>query len=438
MVTTQCLNETSAMTLLAITFDYDSSGKQDHFLYYAPGAGQVTIYKTNADGTFAKVYSQSSSTPGFGAGNVDLTNPGDRVIAFDFLGNGKLDHLLCYRPNTGDGNPGLVSILQKNSDDTFQAVFTSDEGIGKYDLANPIDNIVAFDYLSSGKLDHLVCYRSHQGICWILQNNNGNFSAVYQNNGQGIGGYTLLCDSNHQDFIIPYDYSGNGHLDHLVCYCPGLGAIYIIENDNGTFKPTSIQQGYGGSGISQFDLSNPVDRIIAYDYAGSGSQDHLLCYRPGTGLVYILQNTNGAFSPVYPPNGSGTSSDGIGGYMLGNPDACIFAYDYSSSGHEDYLFCYRTAGNASIITVTVQNYANVNVAVVQNKQVLVTLPAAPSSTQPSSAQVQIDGSAEVLLQEPQSNGDWWAVCFVAPNTLKNGSTIMNNVTWGSGVACNIQ
>ena len=92
------LNETSTTTLLAITFDYDSSGKQDHCLYYAPGTGQATIYKTNADGTFAKVYSQSSSTPGFGAGNVDLTNSGDRVIAFDFLGNGKLDHLLCHRP----------------------------------------------------------------------------------------------------------------------------------------------------------------------------------------------------------------------------------------------------------------------------------------------------------------------------------------------------
>ena len=434
MVTTQRLNETSAMTLLAITFDYDSSGKQDHFLYYAPGTGQVTIYKTNADGTFATVYSQSSSTPGFGAGNVDLTNPGDRVIAFDFLGNGKLDHLLCYRPNTGDVIPGLVSILQKNSDGSFQAVFTSYQGIGNYNLANPIDKIVAFDFSSTGKLDHLVCYRSREGICWILQNNNGNFSAVYQNNGQGIGGYTLLCDANHQDFIIPYDYSGNGHLDHLVCYCPGLGAIYIIENDNGTFKPTSsVQQGYGGSGISQFDLSNSLDRIICYDYAGSGSQNYLLCYRPGTGLVYILQSTNGAFSLVYPPGG--TVPYGIGGYTLDNLDACIIAYDYSSSGHEDYLFCYRTAGNASIITVTVQNYANVAVAVVQNKQVLVTLPAAPSSTQPSSAQVQIDSTAEVLLQEP---GQWYAVCSVAPNTLKNGSTIMDNVTWGSGVACNIQ
>ena len=90
MVTTPCLDETSTTTLLVITLDYDSSGKQDHFMYYTPGSGQVTIYKANADGTFAKVYSQGSSTPGFGAGNVDLTNPGDRVMAFDFLGNGKL------------------------------------------------------------------------------------------------------------------------------------------------------------------------------------------------------------------------------------------------------------------------------------------------------------------------------------------------------------
>ena len=429
MVTTQ-LNETSTTTLLAITFDYDSSGKQDHCLYYAPGTGQATIYKTNADGTFAKVYSQSSSTPGFGAGNVDLTNPGDRVIAFDFLGNGKLDHLLCYRPNTGDVNPGLVSILQKNPDGTFKAVFTSNQGIGGYNLANPIDKIVAFDYQSSGKLDHLVCYRSGEGVCWILKNVNGTFSQVY--NEKGIGGYDL-ADPQQRDLIIAYDYSGNGHLDHLVCYRPGTGAIFIIANNNGTFNAI-YKQGAPGSGISKFDLSNSLDRIIAYDYAGSGSEDHLLCYRPGTGLVYILQNTNGAFSPVYPPNGSGTT-DGIGGYMLGNPDACIIAYDYSSSGHEDYLFCYRTA--ASIITVTVQNYANVPVAVVQNNQVLVTLPPG-SSTQPSSAQVQVDSTAQVLLQEPPPSGNWYAVCSVQPNMLKNGSTIMNNVTWGPTVACNIQ
>ena len=104
---------------------------------------------------------------GLGLAVMDLTNPNDRVIAFDFLGNGKLDHLLCYRPNTGDVNPGLVSILQKNSDGTFKAVFTSNQGIGKYNLHNPIDRIVAFDYLNSGNLDHLVCYRSHEGICWI-------------------------------------------------------------------------------------------------------------------------------------------------------------------------------------------------------------------------------------------------------------------------------
>ena len=40
MVTTQ-LNETSTTTLLAITFDYDSSGKQDHCLYYAPGTARL-------------------------------------------------------------------------------------------------------------------------------------------------------------------------------------------------------------------------------------------------------------------------------------------------------------------------------------------------------------------------------------------------------------
>jgi len=36
-------------------------------------------------------------------------------------------------------------------------------GIGGYDLASPADQIVPFDYDSSGKLDHLLLYRPGSG-----------------------------------------------------------------------------------------------------------------------------------------------------------------------------------------------------------------------------------------------------------------------------------
>jgi hypothetical protein len=43
------------------------------------------------------------------------------------------------------------------------------------------------------------------------------------------------------------------------------------------------------------------DRVFAFDYDGSGLQDHLALYRPGTGIFWILQNDHGVFSPVYVP-----------------------------------------------------------------------------------------------------------------------------------------
>ena len=354
MVTTQRLGSTSTTTQFAFAFDYESSGKQDYLLYYSPGTGDATIIKNNRDGTFTKVYPQSSSSSGFGAGNVDLTNLADRVIAFDYLGSGHQDHLLCYRPGNGDasGNtPGAASILQKNADGTFTAVFTSSNGIGGYNLADySHDRIIAYDYLSNGCLDHLVCYRPGTGIVWILKNNSGNFSSAYASNSSGpatgIGGYDL---SSSSDLIIAYDYSSTGHLDHLVCYRPGTGAIFFLKNTNGTFSSVPPSVGDPGNGVSNFNLSELQDRIIAYDYSGSGHPDHLLCYRPGTGLVYILKNDSGTFSPIYPANPTATPN-GIGGYDLQSTADLAFTLDYDSSGSQNYLVFYRPGDSAMPVT----------------------------------------------------------------------------------------
>ena len=47
-------------------------------------------------------------------------------------------------------------------------------------MASSNDQILAFDYESCGKLDHLVLYRSGTGLIWIISNlGNGNFSANF-------------------------------------------------------------------------------------------------------------------------------------------------------------------------------------------------------------------------------------------------------------------
>src|SRR5690349_3036228 len=135
-----------------------------------------------------------------GIGGFDLASAADQVIAFDYRGTGKLDHLVCYRPGAG-----MIRILKKASDThssyAFVAVYHQDDpgqGIAGYNLADGRDRVFAFDYDSTGKLDHLVCYRPGTGTIWILKKVSDNdspdaFAVVYHQGdpGQGIAGYNL-------------------------------------------------------------------------------------------------------------------------------------------------------------------------------------------------------------------------------------------------------
>ena len=103
----------------------------------------------------------------------------------------------------------------------------------------------------------------------------------------GIGGDDLASPA---DRVVAYDYDGSGKLDHLVCYRPGTGAIFIVKkNADGTFAAVYSQGDPGGAGIGGYNLASPADQVFAYDYDGTGKLDHLVCYRPGTGLVRIMQ-----------------------------------------------------------------------------------------------------------------------------------------------------
>lgn len=50
-------------------------------------------------GQFAPVYAQGD--PGGGIGGYDLKSAADQAFAFDYDSSGKLDHLALYRPGTG-------------------------------------------------------------------------------------------------------------------------------------------------------------------------------------------------------------------------------------------------------------------------------------------------------------------------------------------------
>jgi hypothetical protein len=274
---------------------------------------------------FNSVYSEDN-----GIGGYNLDSPVDQIFPFDYDHSGKLDHLVLYRPGTG-----TIWIL-RNQNGTFSPVYSSPEGIGGYDLLSPADLAFAFDYDHSGNLDYIALYRPGTGTFWILRNQNGTFSPVYNQGdpGNGIGGYDLASPA---DLAFAFDYDHSGKLDYISLYRPGTGTFWILQNQNGTFSPV-YHEGDPGDGIGGYDLDSPADLAFAFDYDHSGNLDYLALYRPGAGTFWILQNQNGAFWPVY--NG-GDSGNGIGGYDLSSSADLAFAYDYNHSGKLDHLVLYR-------------------------------------------------------------------------------------------------
>jgi len=213
-----------------------------------------------------------------------LLSPNDRAFAFDFDHSGKLDHIVLYRAGTG-----TIWIL-KNNGGVFTPVFAHGapgNGIGGYDLASPADQAFAFDYDGSGKLDHIALYRPGTGTIWILSNNGGQFQAVYAQGdpGHGIGGYDLASPA---DRAFAFDYDGSRKLDHLALYRPGTGTIWILKNSGGAFNAV-VAIGDPGVGIGGYDLKSSADQVLPFDYAHTGAQDYLSLFRPGTGTIWILK-----------------------------------------------------------------------------------------------------------------------------------------------------
>ncbi|KZT22424.1 hypothetical protein NEOLEDRAFT_1138124 [Neolentinus lepideus HHB14362 ss-1] len=298
----------------------------------------------SATNAYKAVYAQGD--PGNGIGGYDLKSSADRAFAFDYDSSGKLDHIVLYRPGTG-----TIWIL-KDENGTWSPVYAEGDpgkGIGGYDLKSSDDRVCAFDYDHSGKADHLVCYRPGTGTIWILKNLGGTFKPVYAQGdpGTGIGGYDLKSKA---DRCFAYDYNSCGKLDHLVLYRPGTGTIWILQNQGGKFSPV-YAEGDPGAGIAGYDLKSTADRCFAFDWDGNGKLDEIVLYRPGTGTMWIVQKQGSEFKAVY---AEGDPGKGIGGYNLASPADRCFAFDYDGGQKLDELVLYRP-GTGTIWILQKQN-----------------------------------------------------------------------------------
>jgi hypothetical protein len=277
----------------------------------------------------------AQATPGPGIGGYDLRSPADLSFGFDYTGNGHEDYMVFYRPGAG-----VIYIIQNQLGGppaTFKPVWQSTNGIGGYDLLSPADRIIPYDYSGVGKQDHLLCYRPGTGIVQVLANTSLGWVPIYKSTA-GIGGYDLMSTS---DSIKPFDYNGTGSADHLLLYRPGTGIVWILEHVLRGFVP--VYQ--ATDGIGWYDMMSPNDRLVPFDAMSTGVADHLVAYRPGEGVVYIIQNNGGVFSPTF------QSSNGLAEYDLKSGWDVLLPFDYTHSGKLDYLLAYRPGyGVAYIIS----------------------------------------------------------------------------------------
>jgi DNA-binding winged helix-turn-helix (wHTH) protein len=301
----------------AFAFDYDHSGRPDHLALYRPGQGEISFVK-NSGGAFISMYA------GDGLGQYGLKSAADRVIAFDYDHSGRQDHLALYRLNGG-----IVAILRNDGDGIFTPVYERlTNSPGAVTRGARTDQVVAFDYDHSGKMDHLMLYHASTGTVEIFTKSGGALAPVCAQSAPPER--TCVYDLNRPDcYALAFDYDHSGKLDHLVFYRPSAGIIAILKNLEGAFVPV-----YEGQGIGGYDLKSAADRALAFDYDHSGRPDHLLLYRPGAGLASILKNTGGTFSSVY-------EGHGIAGYDLLSASDRAFAFDYDHTGKLDYLVLYR-------------------------------------------------------------------------------------------------
>ncbi len=340
-----------------LTFDYDGDGRKDLFLY-RPGSGAAYVAHANSDGSFVAAYAvgDNGSTAPNGIADYDLLSTADRVLSFDYNGDGKQD-LFLYRPGAG-----AAYVARSNGDGTFTAVYAvgdngsaAPNGIAGYDLLAPSDIALPFDYDGDGKSD-LLLYRPGTGAVFVAHSNgDGTFTATHAvgDNGSaepnGIAGYDLLSPN---DRVLAFDYDGDRKQD-LLLYRPGTGAVFVAHsNGDGTFSATHAVGDNGSAapnGIAGYDLLSPSDRVLAFDYDGDGKQD-LFLYRPGTGAAFVARsNGDGSFTAVYAVGDNGaTEPNGIAGYDLLSPNDQVLSFDYDGNGKQD-LFLYRPGTGAAFV-----------------------------------------------------------------------------------------
>jgi hypothetical protein len=346
----------------AFAMDYSGSGHLDHLVCYRPGAGRLAVYRWNGS-TFTAVVTSTTGVPGAFA----LTDPADQITAIDYSGNGHLDSLLCYRSSSQpylqavQARPGTAAgFTARNSGRSSWA-----DSLDAYPLARGGDTMVAFNYKGSTVQNNVLIYRPGGRTVAVLGNRSPasggiSYGLGYWSAPGGLGnGSYQFDDASTLDVLMPYDYTGTGKPDHILCRrssAPpngGLGQFWILQNrGGGGFLPLL----HGATGIpcaggGNYDLKGAGDdRVTPFCVdPETGKSTDLVAWRVG-GICWVLQNRHdGTYTPVF------QSASGIADFDLKSATGDhVVAYDYDLRGAENHLMVYRT-GTTEIGFLTLRN-----------------------------------------------------------------------------------
>jgi hypothetical protein len=371
-----------------IAFDYAHSGRADHLLMYRPGSNVVQVVRRAADGTYAQVFRSTT-----GLGDWALNNPVDRIVAFDFEGDGKLDDLMVYRRGVGSADVRNLAVysqdasgqfvkkyenaagLVRNGDDpqllpvdfdgdgrldeimqydpsvggtaavvagpSFGYLMPHTTSLGGWTFA-PGDRVVPFDRDHDGKSDDLFVYRpgTAQKYAVLSRNTSGGYSTV------DTATWTSL--DNAADQVVAMDYDHDGLDDDIVAYRPvagGFGRVSAITWDaaTDTYAPLT---GPRDGGLGGFDLTNAADRLVPFEGPGTGSRTLVLGYRPGAKSAWAIKRLDRGESQYELAH---ESYSGVAGFDLSNAADKAIAYDFDHSGRADHVLLYRPGGRLVVI-----------------------------------------------------------------------------------------
>jgi hypothetical protein len=207
--------------------------------------------------------------------------------------------------------------------------------------------VIRYDIGDGNGSDCLFTYDIGTGSVSLTQVSASGSTNIYDNAGIPILGtspFDVRTDNadvtdNYNEVggvhIIPYDATGSGHEDHLLMYIPGRGIVYLFAYaGNGQWQ----QLWSSGTGIGGYNLTGYYDKIIAYDWQGTGRKKDLICYRPGSGIFWVLVNTGTASAPVWTPRVQ--SNGGVGGFDLKGTMDQLVAFDGYQTGYMG-LMAYR-------------------------------------------------------------------------------------------------